>query len=114
MRRIAVVFIVAVISGISAFAKNLKQLVVKTSPEMHCESCEKKIKSNIRFVKGTKLITTDLKSKTVTITYDADKAGADDFLSAFEKIGYKANILSDKALPKKSHAVDGTTSATVK
>ena len=27
-------------------------LVVTTQPQMHCENCEKKIKSNIRFVKG--------------------------------------------------------------
>ena len=31
-------------------------LVVTTQPQMHCENCEKKIKSNIRFVKGTKKI----------------------------------------------------------
>lgn len=30
-------------------------LVVTTQPQMHCENCEKKIKSNIRFVKGTKV-----------------------------------------------------------
>ena len=27
-------------------------LVVTTQPQMHCQNCEKKIKSNIRFVKG--------------------------------------------------------------
>lgn len=32
-------------------------LVVTTQPQMHCENCEKKIKSNIRFVKGTKKAT---------------------------------------------------------
>ena len=33
-------------------------LVVTTQPQMHCQNCEKKIKSNIRFVKGTKKIAT--------------------------------------------------------
>ena len=29
-------------------------LVVTTQPQMHCQNCEKKIKSNIRFVKRYK------------------------------------------------------------
>ena len=35
-------------------------LVVTTQPQMHCQGCENKIKSNIRFVKGTKQISTSL------------------------------------------------------
>lgn len=64
-------------------------LVVTTQPQMHCENCEKKIKSNIRFVKGTKKIDTSVKEQKVTIIYDSKKASYKDFVAAFKKIGYE-------------------------
>lgn len=64
-------------------------LVVTTQPQMHCQNCEKKIKSNIRFVKGTKKIATSVKDQKVTIVYDARKAKYADFVEAFKKIGYE-------------------------
>ena len=64
-------------------------LVVTTQPQMHCQNCEKKIKSNIRFVKGTKKIETSVDDQKVTIVYDARKAKYDDFVEAFKKIGYE-------------------------
>lgn len=47
-----------------------------TSPQMHCENCENKIKGNLRFEKGVKKIVTDIDSQTVTVTYDADKTSS--------------------------------------
>ena len=64
-------------------------MVVTTNPQMHCENCEKKIKSNIRFVKGTKKIDTSVKEQKVTIIYDSKKASYKDFVAAFKKIGYE-------------------------
>lgn len=64
-------------------------LVVTTLPQMHCQNCEKKIKSNIRFVKGTKKIDTSVDEQKVTIVYDSKKANYDDFVAAFKKIGYE-------------------------
>ena len=64
-------------------------LVVTTQPQMHCQNCEKKIKSNIRFVKGTKQISTSLEEQKVTIVYNSKKANYDDFVAAFKKIGYE-------------------------
>lgn len=64
-------------------------LVVTTQPQMHCQNCEKKIKSNIRFVKGTKKIDTSVDEQKVTIVYDSKKADYDDFVAAFRKIGYE-------------------------
>ena len=60
-----------------------------TQPQMHCENCEKKIKSNIRFVKGTKKIATSVDDQKVTIVYDGRKAKYDDYVEAFKKIGYE-------------------------
>lgn len=64
-------------------------LVVTTQPQMHCQNCEKKIKSNIRFVKGTKRIDTSVKDQKVTIVYDGRKAKYNDYVEAFKKIGYE-------------------------
>lgn len=64
-------------------------LVVTTQPQMHCQNCEKKIKSNIRFVKGTKRIDTSVKDQKVTIVYDGRKTKYADFVEAFKKIGYE-------------------------
>ena len=63
-------------------------LVVTTTPAMHCEGCENKIKKNIRFVKGTKKIETSVPNQTVTIVYDSRKTTYADYESAFKKIGY--------------------------
>ena len=35
-------------------AKDIKTVVLTTTPQMHCANCEKKIKENIRFEKGIK------------------------------------------------------------
>ena len=70
-----------------AFAENMQKLVLEPTPKMTCQNCENKIKKNVRFVKGTKTIETDLKTNTVTIVYDADKASLTDYVAAFKKIG---------------------------
>ncbi len=61
-------------------AKDIKTVMLTTNPEMHCNNCEKKIKENIRFEKGIKSIKTNLKDKTVTIEYDADKTTIDNII----------------------------------
>ena len=72
------------------YAKDIKTVVLTTTPEMHCTGCEKKIKDNIRFEKGVKSIKTNLEDKTVTIEYDADKTTVEDIIKGFEKIKYEA------------------------
>ena len=101
------VLFVALAFASACFAKDIKTVVLTTNPQMHCISCEKKIKENIRFEKGVKSIKTDLDTKTVTIEYDADKTTIADIIKGFEKIKYEAKEV--KADPKK---VDATTSAT--
>lgn len=64
-------------------------LTVTTLPQMHCQKCENKIKSNIRFVKGTKKIETSVDDQRVTIIYDGKKAKYEDYVAAFRKIGYE-------------------------
>ena len=89
MKRLS--FIIFALSFSAAlFAKDIKTVVLKTQPEMHCANCEKKIKENIRFEKGVKSIKTDLKDKTVTVEYDAEKTNVQNIIKGFKKIKYEA------------------------
>ena len=81
--------IMAMLSATAMAQTKADTLVVTTTPEMHCEGCENKIKKNIRFVKGTKKIETSVPQQSVTIIYDGRKATYADFETAFRKIGYE-------------------------
>ena len=93
--------------SVMAFAKDVKTVVFTTQPQMHCSSCEDKIKSNLRFEKGIKAIETSVENQTVTVTYDADKTTAENLQKGFEKFGYTASVVdaaapADTAKAKKS------------
>lgn len=89
MKKSLIAAFMLVIVGKTFAATSADTLTVTTQPHMHCANCEKKIKSNIRFVKGTKKIETSVDDQKVTIVYDARKAKYDDFVEAFKKIGYE-------------------------
>ena len=76
-------------------AKTVKQVVV-LSCDLHCQGCCDKIMKNIAYEKGVKDLVCDLKTKTVTVTFDAAKTDVETLLKAFEKIGKPATV---KALP---------------
>lgn len=89
MKKIIAAAFIAMLT-VSASAKpKADTLVVTTTPAMHCEGCENKIKNNIRFVKGTKKIDTSVQKQQVTIVYDSRKTKYDDYVAAFKKIGYE-------------------------
>ncbi len=90
MKRYLFLLLGLVLSFSVAFAKDIKTLVVTTTPQMHCENCEKKIKNGLKFVKGVKDIQTSVEKQTVTIKYDAEKVSADAIYAAFTKINYTA------------------------
>ena len=85
---------------VAAGGKQIRQLVVTPTPQMHCESCENKIKSNIRFEKGVLNIETSLEAQTVTITYNAAKTNVSNLQAAMKKIGYDTRVVSDRPLQK--------------
>lgn len=76
--------------AIASLAKDIKTVVFTTTPKMHCESCENKIKNNLRFEKGVKSIETSVEEQTVTVRYDADKTTVEKLLKGFAKFGYSA------------------------
>ena len=91
------------LTAVVSMAKDIKTVVVTTQPQMHCESCEKKITGNLRFEKGVKEIQCDIEGQRVTITYDADKTNSDASIQSFDKFGYKATeIKSEKPAEKKT------------
>ena len=88
--RTRVLFVVLALATV-CFGKDIRTVVLTTLPEMHCANCEKRIKENIRFEKGVKSIKTDLKTKTVTVEYDAEKTNVQNIIKGFKKIKYEAS-----------------------
>ncbi len=61
--------------------------------DLHCQGCCDKIMKNIAFEKGVKDLVCDLKTKTVTVTYDTRKTDLDTLLQAFSRIGKPATVV---------------------
>lgn len=65
-------------------------LYVTTTPQMHCASCEQKIKGNLRFEKGVKDIDTDIPAQKVTVVFNPKKTNKQKLIASFSKFGYTA------------------------
>lgn len=94
------ILIALLLTSTTIMAKDLRTAVFKVE-QMHCENCVKKINSNIRFEKGLKSFDTDLKTKTVTITYDADKTNVEKLKDGFKKFNYKAEFVKESKKEEK-------------
>lgn len=88
-----IVLIVALIPFIGIYAAKADRQTVVLSCDLHCQGCCDKIMKNIAFEKGVKDIICDLKSKTVTVTFDAAKTDLETLLKAFERIKKPATVL---------------------
>lgn len=86
--------VVALMSVAAVMAKDIRVVVFNVS-QMHCEKCEKKVKDNMRFEKGLKDIATEVKTKTVTITYDAEKTNVKNLQAGFKKFNYEAKFVKE-------------------
>lgn len=95
MRRI-LILLVALLPIVGVIAARPDKQVVVLSCDMHCQGCCDKIMKNIAYEKGVKDIVCDLKKKTVTVTYDANKTDVPTLLKAFEKIGKPATVMKEK------------------
>ena len=70
--------------------------VIATSAQ--CDMCKKKIEDALRFEKGVKLATLDVKSKNVTVIFNSKKTDVDKIRKAISMLGYDAdNIPADTA-----------------
>ena len=75
--------------SLTSVAQKEKKSVI-FSVNMDCETCQKKIERNIAFEKGVQDLKTNLKEKTVTVTYDSSKTDVKKLTAAFKKIGFEA------------------------
>jgi len=94
-KKLIMLFAVLFLSVGTMMAKDFRTVVFKVE-QMMCQNCEKKVKDNIKFEKGLKKFTTDLKDKTVTITYDAEKTNVEKLQAGFKKFKYEAVVVEDK------------------
>ncbi|MBQ9356249.1 MAG: heavy-metal-associated domain-containing protein [Prevotella sp.] len=86
-------FLAMLLTATVALAKDIRTLLVTTQPQMHCESCENRIKGNLRFERGVKKIETNIPQQCVTITYDAEKTTPEKLIESFTRFGYTATEL---------------------
>lgn len=104
MKKVLLLLAITLASANSSMAKDIKTVIVTTTPQMHCENCEKKIKDNLRFEKGIKKIETSIKDQTVSLEYDADKTSSDNLIKAFSKFGYEAREVKKEKEEKQEKA----------
>lgn len=93
-RRIFIALAVVLFCATAVVAKDIRTAMFKVE-QMKCENCVKKVNDNIRFEKGLKKLDTDLKTKTVTITYDADKTDVEKLKEGFRKFHYEAEFVKE-------------------
>ena len=91
-KRMMAALAVVLFSAVSVYAKDIRTAIFKVT-QMECENCERKVKNNIKFEKGLKKFTTDLKERTVTITYDAEKTNIEKIKEGFRKFDYEAELV---------------------
>lgn len=100
MKKTLLVALLAVfVCGVQLSAKELRKIVFKVE-QMECGNCENKVKKNISFEKGVKKLETDLKTRTVTVTYDAEKTDIQKLKEGFAKFKYEAKVISDVEVKK--------------
>ena len=89
-RRWIATCVVALLGVTAVLAKDIRVVVFKVA-QMHCEKCEKKVKDNMRFEKGLKDLSTEVKTK----TYDADKTNVKNLQAGFKKFNYEAEFVKE-------------------
>ena len=81
--------------AIVGVAKDIKTVRLTTTPQMHCEKCENRVKQGLIKVNGVQGITTSLVAQTVTVKYDADKISEENLIKSFATFNYEARKLKE-------------------
>lgn len=95
MKKTLTLMVAALLCCATAFAKDLKVLVLKTTPEVLNVESQTKVKNQLRLTAGVKKVEADFAAKQVMVTYDADKTDQKKILAGMKKIGYEATVVSD-------------------
>ncbi len=80
------IFVATFLLSLNLFAENIKD--AKFSVNMTCEGCKGKIEKTLKAEKGVVKYNTDLATKTVSVSYDADKTNEDNIKNSIAKLGY--------------------------
>lgn len=91
MKKYLLIVSLCALCAFSAFAKTDKQ-VVTFYVDVHCQGCIDKIYKNIAYEKGVKDLQCDLETKTVVVTYDANKTDIPTLQAAFAAINKPASL----------------------
>ena len=97
MKKILMLCLLAVMSfGVAdAMAQKKETAALKTTVFMttvDCEGCAKKINNSLPYAKGVKDVKVDVKTKKVTVTYDATKTSDAALIKALDKVKIKAEV----------------------
>ena len=84
--------------------KDIRTVVLTTTPQMHCKNCENRVKNNLKNVKGIKAVETSVADQTVTIQYNAKKTSEEELINAFNGFGFTARKLAaGEVIQKEAH-----------
>jgi len=93
----------------SLSAKGSEKIVIKTTIYCdhcnECESCGQFLRKELKFIKGVKFATLDVKAMTFTIEYNTSKTNPAEIRNAISKLGYDADDI--KAEPTAYQKLDG-------
>ena len=97
MKKILMLCLLAVMSfGVAdAVAQKKSDAAVKTTvfmTDVDFEGCAKKITNSLPYAKGVKDVKVDVKTKKVTVTYDATKTSDAALIKALAKVKIKAEV----------------------
>ena len=95
-------FTITMVSAQDVKKKDKKQTTKFYVESIHCENCIKSIEKSISFEKGVTDIKSDLKTKTVEVTYSTDKTSDNKLIAAFKKIKREAAVVKDDKKAEKS------------
>ena len=100
MKRIVFILVCTFCVLSTVFAQDVKKKKESATffiEAMDCDHCVKKVEKNIAFEKGVTDLKCDLSTRTVVVTYRADKTSATRLVSAFKKIEMDAVPVDDGA-----------------
>ncbi len=104
MKKIILSLLTLALTG-SAMAQN-KTEKVTFYLNYHCEMCIKKVNKNIPFEKGVKNIKTDLKGKSIVITYNPKQTDKKKLREALEKLDFVVKDSYEEILKEEGRHCD--------
>lgn len=70
-------------------------ITVAVAPQMHCESCEAKIRKAISFERGMRDLEFDIEHNTIKLTFDLDRITLEQIADKLAKAGYEIRIVPE-------------------